>query len=72
MYSTNVIENKKERYVPASMDFDLGEVVVSQGVIKMLGNLPVELLKPFLARHKGGDWGNVCVQAAKRSCDTLR
>ncbi|EGR0791500.1 type I restriction endonuclease subunit M, partial [Vibrio vulnificus] len=46
MYSTNVIENKEQCYFPASIDFDLGEIVVTQGVIKMLDILPVDLLQP--------------------------
>ncbi|HAS6021748.1 TPA: type I restriction endonuclease subunit M [Vibrio vulnificus] len=72
MYSTNVIENKEQRYFPASIDFDLGEIVVTQGVIKMLDILPVELLQPFLARHKGGDWGHVCVQDKQQNDHATR
>ena len=55
-------ENPTQIYTSTAIAFELGQVVMTQGVAQLLGSMPHELLMPCLVRHQNGDWGNVCTE----------
>ncbi len=62
MSNENVTENTTQVYTSTAIEFELGQLVMTKGVSDLLGSLPHQLLMPCLARHKNGDWGNVCIE----------
>lgn len=53
---------KAQTYVCTAISFELGSVVMTQGVASMVKeNKGVNLLI-YLQRHQSGDWGNVCIE----------
>ncbi|MGR5112738.1 type I restriction endonuclease subunit M [Vibrio jasicida] len=59
----NVNENQPQIYTCTAVAFELGQIVMTQGVSQLLGDLPYELLLlPCLARHTNGDWGELCIE----------
>ncbi len=55
-------EMKAETYVCSAIDFELGQVVMTQGISCLLNDNIGASLQLYLMRHKNGDWGNVCVE----------
>ena len=58
----NVNENKPQIYTCTAVAFELGQIVMTQGINQLLGDLPHELLLPCLIRHQNGDWGELCIE----------
>lgn len=66
MNETNTIlsdENlKAQTYVCTAISFELGSVVMTQGVASMVKENKGVNLFIYLQRHQSGDWGNVCIE----------
>ncbi|MEF2510131.1 type I restriction endonuclease subunit M [Vibrio mimicus] len=54
-------ELKAETYVRTAIKFDLGQVVMTQGISCLLSHNIGANLQLYLMRHKNGDWGTVCI-----------
>jgi len=54
--------------------FKLGQTVMTQGVSALIDTNPLAslLVAKCLARHAGGDWGDVCAEDAQANQDALR
>ncbi|MFM2586657.1 hypothetical protein [Vibrio campbellii] len=60
---TTLNEKPTQIYTCTAVEFELGQIVMTQGVSQLLGDLPHELLLlPCLARHTNGDWGDLCIE----------
>ncbi|EKG9563855.1 type I restriction endonuclease subunit M [Vibrio parahaemolyticus] len=57
-------ELKEQTYVCTAIPFELGKMVMTQGIADIIdNNIGSEgSLGIALIRHKNGDWGNVCIE----------
>ncbi|MEZ9579755.1 MULTISPECIES: type I restriction endonuclease subunit M [unclassified Vibrio] len=58
----NQEEMKAQRYVCTAIPFELGEIVMTQGIAELLDKNIGASLHIYLMRHNNGDWGNVCAE----------
>ncbi len=59
------IENKKteaEQYVCSAQPFELGAVVMTQGVKMLLSDNIGANLRIYIMRHQNGDWGDMPIE----------
>jgi hypothetical protein len=50
--------------------FPLGQVVATPGALQAFASIEEEYL-PYLMRHAGGDWGEVCPEDARLNDEAL-
>ncbi|ENM5730722.1 type I restriction endonuclease subunit M [Vibrio mimicus] len=53
---------KAETYVCRAVPFELGHVVITQGIDSLLRNNIGASLQVYLMRHMNGDWGNLPIE----------
>ncbi|MFA0072116.1 type I restriction endonuclease subunit M [Vibrio cyclitrophicus] len=58
----NQEEKKAPCYVCTAIPFDLGDIVMTQGIAELLDENIGASLQIYLMRHKNGDWGNNCIE----------
>jgi len=63
---------KAETYVCTAIPFELGKVVMTQGIDLLLRENIGASLHVCLIRHQNGDWGNVCIEDKIRNDEATR